>query len=309
MNPKSLFLIAFISLSATFSMAQVTDKGMTHDFHKQNVGKIAFSKTEILKSTTTADAFTNSFELGDDIYGRVYLAKSLTNELAAIGGGSNTEAFRYRITADGKSLTSAFFDGNMILNSDKEFYDTWTTFQLALSPGDTTGYPSREFKAFFAAIWELSNGTHKMKIELVAKSSSKESVVASGEFNLNVTEAGKTTTGNKMCPYIWWKDGDASLLPEAPGLVEKTKSSSQTVVKVIITDYNWLTRKDKYGNINARWVRGEAIYQDVKTKLYYNVEGVFVQETTNGGSSYGATTWSPDGAMTYKSVYMQSCVK
>ena len=309
MNLKAFFFIVVISISGKVGMAQVTDNGMTNDFHKVSIGKIVFAKTEILKATTTADGLTNSFELGDDIYGRVYLAKSMTNELVALGGSQGDDAIRYRITVDGKSLSSSYFDGNIIWTTDPDVKNEWTTFQLALSPSSVEGYPVLEYQGFFASIWELSTGSHKVKYELIMKTSTKENVIASGEFNLNVTEAGKTTTGNKVCPNISWSSMDASALPEAQGLVEKAKGPNDKIIKVILIAWEWKEQRDNNGTITARWMNGKTIFQDLKTKLYYDIDALFVQESTNNGISYGATQYSPDGKMTYKVVYLPACVK
>ena len=116
-----------------YKIDPVEDNGMSNEFHKGNVKKIVFSKSEIGKTTSSSSAFANSFTLGENIYSRVYLDKSMTNEAYSIGTYP-TNNFRYRITVSGKTFNSLYNNSNILVPGEEEVYSKWTTFQLALSP-------------------------------------------------------------------------------------------------------------------------------------------------------------------------------
>jgi hypothetical protein len=189
-----------------------TDNGMSGEFHKANVGKIVFSKSEIVKGKENASAMTNSFTSADNIYARVYMAHSLQYECANMGmcfnNSSNTF---YRFTVDGGAFSfskTSYSSGTSTFNSaGEELLNKWTTWQPAMSPASKEGYGTAEMQFFYSMLEFLPEGSHKIKLEIfidipedrdggaeVLKQTTKfgpEKVVAVGEFTLNVKSADK----------------------------------------------------------------------------------------------------------------------
>lgn len=287
----------------------VVDNGLTNDFHKANVGKIVFSKQEIVKATSSDAQLGKSFAATDDIYGRVYLSQSLTNEAYSIGVYP-TNNFRYRITV-GNTVFAEWAKGDMLVGGDQDLYNKWTTFQLALTPNasNISEYPDVEYQNFFKKMYNLPIGTHQVKVEIVfdipdddirgdgndylyTTKFGAEKIVASGEFTFNLTQAGKEAMARKLCPKFDWLGFHTNLVPDAFAMVDKSKRSGEKVLKVVVYDNDWTYVKNGYGIITSRKIGGRAIIQDVNTKLCYEVGLTFYQENiSSGGDKYGSTTF------------------
>jgi hypothetical protein len=310
-----------------YKITPVDDDGFTHDFHKQNAGKIVFSKSEIAKSTTSDAAFGNKFSSTEDLYARVYLSRSMTNEAYSIGAYP-TLSFTYRITVDGQTFPS-FAADEIQVPGDGEVYKKWTTFQLALTPkaSDVPEYPSSEMNNFFTKMYSLPEGNHKVKIELVfdipedtqgnqygenkmlyTTKFGPERIVASGEFDFNITQAGKTAMGKKLCPNLPYLNNHVKLVPTAFEMVNGSKRENEKVVKVVVLGSDWTYAKNGYGIIVSRSLKGMAIILNTKTKLCEEVPLTFHEENiSSGGSKYGKTTFSRSGGdYTY---FLEDCIK
>lgn len=200
-----------------------TDNGSSGTFHDANVGKIVFSKSEIVKGQENASAITNSFTTSDNIYSRVYMNHSIGYECANMGicFGDPYHRTAYRFTVDGGKydFSKSYFDnGEMTFNSvDEELMNKWTTWQPAMSPASKDGYGTHEMQFFYSMIEFLPAGKHTIKFEIVidipddkktdyntyeyTTKFGPEKVVASGEFTLEVKESDKakikTKTGAK----------------------------------------------------------------------------------------------------------------
>ncbi|MCB9224961.1 MAG: hypothetical protein H6582_12325 [Crocinitomicaceae bacterium] len=200
-----------------------TDKGVTYDFHRSNVGKILFAKTEIVKGEENQGMFTSTFTTADNIYSRVYLPHSIQYECANMGmcfnNSSNTF---YRWTIDGGSYDfskSYYSDGRSTFNSyDQEIIDQWTTWQPALSPSSADGYAQSDLQFFYSMLEFLPDGKHQIKLEILidipedeeptsARSEQNckkyttrfgtEKVLAAGEFTLTVKNSDKPVVKSK----------------------------------------------------------------------------------------------------------------
>lgn len=311
-------------------LAAITDDGMTSDLHKKNVGKIVFSKSEIPLTGASESALVNSFNLGDDIYTRFYMEKSLSNELRAIGAEdwhtSGGRSLAMNIYVDGQQFISmpgtkniykedgAFFHFSPI---DGDFsQQKSTTVHTSLS--HTWGRPSDEgaeydmiMLDFFYNAWLMSDGEHKIKIDLVfylppngatpqqqyQAAFGTHKVLASGEFTLNTTAAGKLTTAKKLCnmPDIknetqYWNKG-LTKMTSATEWIKKAVDAETTVLKVVDGD-EWTYNKNYYGVILSRELWGMAYLKDNKTGLYYARTINFKEENiSSGGSKYATATW------------------
>lgn len=305
-----------------YKIDPVQDQGMTNEFHRANVGKIVFAKTEIPKTETSGNNLTNTFNLGDNIFSRVYLAQSYTNEGNSIGYIAQWTDFRIRMTVDGQKFdilpTTSGYPLSKVAE-DPTSRNTWTTFQIGISP-NVEGYPSTETRDFFYRMYQLPNGTHKVKLEVVfdipddevnkgtygdgpdqgRKWTTKfgpEKVLAAGEFAINVTEAGKIAVGKKICPDMSWLKGTAKIVPDGMAMISKSKRENETILKVVEFGNDWTYHRNAYGVILSRTLKAQALLQDNKTKLCYVVYIEYSQEnTSSGGSKYAPTMFSRNGS-------------
>lgn len=304
---------------------------MTSDLHSKYVKQIIFSKSEIPKTGASENALASTFNLGDDIYARTFIEKSCRNEQINIGAQKYDGKFGYRIYVDGKLFTDMpgtkrpgykldgeySTDGLSIYESARE---TSTTFAQDLSRSwggekDKGAYYDGLLLDFYYNAWLMPAGAHKVKMEMVfyipadgalaeykwTSAFGKEKILASGEFTLNVTEAGKLTAAKKLCsmPDIktetdYFKKPALTKAPQATEWVKKDvaeKGTKATLIKVVEGE-EWGYIKNSWGIITHRELWGTAFFQDNETKLYYTRAIKFTQQNiSSGGAKYGNTTW------------------
>lgn len=330
-----------------YKIAAVEDNGITNDLHKKNVGKIVFSNKEIAKAETSDAGFVNTFNLGDDIYSRVYLEKSMTNEGNSIGYIAQFMDFKVRMTVEGTQFNAIpltardYNDPNpsngyprSIVAEDPDRRSAWTTFQIGLSPNAShvAEYPSTEMHDFFYRMYQLPAGTHTVKLELVfdipedeapqgsgmidegrkwTTKFGQEKVLAVGEFKINITDAGKIAAGKKLCPTLDWINYKLIKVPEGFDMVNKSKREGETILKVVEIHNDWTYEKNIYGIILNRHIQGKALVQNNATKLCYVVNISFHQENiSSGGSKYGPTTFTRDVSFENAGpFFVKDCVK
>lgn len=333
--------------NSKYKIDPVTDQGITNDLHKKNLGKIVFAKTEIPKSETSDAAFANSFNLGDNIYSRVYMEKSFTNYGNEIGYISQFTDFKYRMTVAGQTfdiLPQTQRDANdpnpnngypLSKVAANDSRDTWTTFQIGMSPSaeDASSYPISETNDFFYRMYQLAPGSYTVKLEVVfdipedevrkqywdspdegrkwTTKFGKEKVLAAGEFKINITEAGKIATGKKLCPKFDWINYKLIKVPDGFTMVNKSKRPGETILKVVEIHNDWKYIKNGFGIILRRTIGGKAIAQNDKTKLCYEIDIEFSQENiSSGGSQYGSTTFIRTGEFETATVlFLKDCIQ
>jgi len=312
----------------------VPDDGITSDFHKSHLNQIVFSKNQIPKTGASDAALTTTFNLGDDIYLRSFIEKSVVNEMAAVGAEayhtSDGRSIILRVYADGKLFTDMPGTDKLYKN-EGEFYhfcpigedfnlNNSTTFHSSFSrtwgsAGDKGKDYDNFLLEFFHNTWQLAPGSHKIKLELVfnipadgATSDQKytsafgeEKLLATGEFTLNVTDAGKVTTGKKLCsmPDIKTELGYYGMpaltkMPKAPEWIKKhiTENGMKATLLKVVEGAEWAYIKNSYGIIIKRELWGTAFLQDNDTKLYYARRIKFTEQNiSSGGAKYGQTVW------------------
>jgi hypothetical protein len=273
--------------------APIPDNGVVGSLHKSHVNKIVFSKTPITVNSPES-ALTNSFNLGDDIYFRVFLDKSPANTKRAARTSTdlhfttiieiyvndvNIYPDRKYTGYDLKGLPSEPFSSEKSTTALEALSHKWGPME---GDRDANAFLTQ----FYKATYNLPAGAHKVKLVY------KETGIAA-EFSLNVTEAGKLTLGKKICaiPIIkeQYKDYNKSLriVPNAASLI---KYDGSTLIKVVEVENDWTYRKNNYGIITRRVISGVAYFKDNKNGLYHAEPVQFVQENiSSGGSKYGTT--------------------
>lgn len=254
------------------------DNGISSPVHTKNLKKIVFSKSEIVKGQENESSFTNSFNATDNIYSRVYLEKSLGTEAKSIGDCYGTSSFIRWTFDDGATKLPEWLDES---NNGAGGDPLWTTWQPGLSPaGNELDFDQSNIKNFVKIVRYLPVGTHKVKMEMVydipkdqeatsampeercMKWTTKfgaEKVLATGEFTINVTEAGKKALYKKVCPMYKsevdnYNRSAFTLVSNATSLVKATKNidwNKFTLLKIVGVK-DWKYEKNYYGVILSR---------------------------------------------------------
>ncbi len=184
-------------------------------------------------------------------------------------------------------------------------------------------------------MYDLPEGTHKVKVELVfdipkdetetgsgygepkkyQTKFGKERVIAQGEFDINITSAGKIAAGKKLCPKNLWLKDNVKAVPDAFNMVNSAKRETEKILKVVVYDGEWTYIKNAFGVILSRKTTGKAIAQDLKSKLCYEIDLEFSQvNTSSGGSGYGKTQFTRSGDMASvpldgRPIFLEECIK
>ncbi|MCB0512489.1 MAG: hypothetical protein KDC72_08060 [Bacteroidetes bacterium] len=193
---------------------KVVTNGFSSDIHKKYTNKIVFSKHEIVKSDENESAFTNSFSLADNIYGRVYIENSALFTAQSMGlccqGRPYCSTTNVRYIIDNQKVNEV----NIIPEYPK---DAWTTWQIGVSPSRedfmNSSYLIGHIFTFKDIAMKLSEGTHTIRVELYLEIPNdtvddknellyktkfgSEKILASGEFKLQVKKMDKTVLEDK----------------------------------------------------------------------------------------------------------------
>lgn len=169
--------------------------GMTSSVHKQNVGRIVWSKALIDSRAQERARLEQTFKITDRIYGRVYFADSLRNTpVFASGDRKPQENFRnsyeIKLLIDGRNVPVSF-GVFMQHRMDDTPAKKWTTWQFNLNPNR----PDPGFERNVRAAWEkatrkLAAGTHQVRFEIWGTLGQlrTKGPLAVGEFTLLVGE-------------------------------------------------------------------------------------------------------------------------
>lgn len=254
--------VAAFFVCLTFMFVNITsaqDQGMTGKTHSANVGKILWAKERINKDSQDQTKYEASFNYNDPLYGRVFLAKSLSRLGAEENGGKCKNA-------EGAYRLKMFFDGENkgILNEQLvEAPTSWTTFQIALnlSAGDSgdrqnIGVPDK-WKATTQAFADKS---YKVKIEVWGGPKNCEFKYAEGEFTLN--KAGGSMASLGKLPNAQMSNG--ALEQEMIAAVKGQGWTNEGPVKVVIIEPDWRFIRDAFNVVTDREINTHTVLKSTK---------------------------------------------
>lgn len=191
---KKLILTLAILISTLIMFAQNTlpDDGISNETHRKNIGKVLFSKTEVLFNKESLNKWTNTFNWGDPIYARMYWSEGINNIYQKNNWQKPSDTYRYvlRFYANGK-----LFKEHIVQTSGGR-----TSLPLCLYPDPKDTYQWGEMNILSNNLNKFKAGNNIIKVELCAynRSNNKRSdPVSSGTFTLNVP-ASKINKANQI---------------------------------------------------------------------------------------------------------------
>lgn len=281
-------------------------KHPTSEFHKKNVGKIVFfsKKPEIGKEDKTL--IKKSFKVGEEIWAVAYLPssfnsskyfKKLTNSFYDAYGKNH-----YWITVGvDKNDTDRLPKENEIVNqcTVKSLYKNdleknYVIFQFIPASVETS-IMDKEGSVFLLKRMgnRLQNKKHKIRVALTDGEMKQKQEVISGYFNYDTTTgteslslmskklANKILDGKKM-PTAVRKDAniERQMLMQVKLWGSKNNWSDVDFRRAIIT-LDWTVLKDKYGNIDGKYIEGDVLYKSKEGCGYRNFG--FIRKYLGGG--------------------------
>lgn len=145
------------------------DQGMSSEVHKKYIGRIALSSSRIDRDNPDESAFKTTFMADEDLYGRIYMPHSASNEPMFTyydlqkkkieepcdGGCSYAVVLQRKGTEERKAIRCNDLGGDEL---------RWTTMQLSLYPNSLEGDPEEPNRAWVYWMRELPAGTHTFTI-------------------------------------------------------------------------------------------------------------------------------------------------
>ncbi len=246
----------------------------TSALHKQNAGKIIFSKSPIAIKAENAAAFVKDFTGNDFIYGMAYL-KGPIESLAY-----NWEC-AVKIYVDDNEKMSRYFTA-----SDQAKKQTW--LEMEIVPDAATAVQSGCIE-YSKALSEISPRPHVIKVEFWDKEFIN--LLASGEFNLDASEGMETLQNNAK--KLSQKALDKVRMPAAGmqnASFEQTIKNDWTnerykALRAVVTSKDWTIKRNAItGVIEHRyvWCAVAVKTNDGDCKIFY----VSYKQDWNG-SAYG----------------------
>jgi hypothetical protein len=249
------------------------DKGIVGELHKENVGKVVFSKKRIEPATATKAELTETFELGEQIVSRAYLPTCMANyKLISDVGNLYTNE-------EGSFYVKAKIDGG------KEFLIARSAMNGELKPltsinlyiyGAGENANQNWNDSFILEFNKLSEGTHEVTVEFYAGNDfgpTSKVPAAAGSFKVVKKKDSKVKLGKNSSTV---KKGmndpelEASIL-KALNNHAKKEGWKETFTKVVIKSEDWTMVRNKYTSVIisrlvevigfATWPNGECTGQ------------------------------------------------
>lgn len=303
---------------------QGATQGITSELHRQNIGRIVFSGQDMPLDRMNAGMFKTAFNLGDEIYFRVYMAEPAPTRLYGRVAGMddhNTAYFtQYKMlfTVDGRP-----YEVSQRPWGTADEYKTWTTWRGQLLSRGERFFPGQEgFGELLSRATrkgDLGPGTYKITLEMIPVvivnegtggrnnfvEKARGAPVAKGEFTLTVTASSYNRNDPKIC--------GAQAVQSNPALESTILSHARSVwnrpsappVKVRVTHTGWtIVRHPVTGIILHRQIDAAILSRGAE---FCDIQGYsYSQPYVGGGFSAGGAKFN--GAETYGTYIPCSCI-
>jgi hypothetical protein len=263
--------------------------------HDKYVGKIVFAKQKLTQEATKESLFSSSFNVGEPIFGRVFVKEPFKNYCLYEDGrgpydNNYCEGYAYFYFDDNKTHTAS------IKFNHNGGSSNWVTWQMFVNAIGEDAKLNKE--GVIKAINELSTGTHKVRVEIIAGNTGRYGIepLAFGDFTLTKAEGAKLKLGASWNDYKS-KMTNATLEKQILTVVAEHASAqgwSEKFSKIKILDAEWIEIKNDYTGIPthrvlnlvayAKWPDGHCTAQEFSVEQQYALgTGAFSKTINFGG--------------------------
>jgi len=238
------FAIASGLSSNTFAQAPaIKDDGITGPIHQKLAGKIVFLKENLAKEAVTEAKLSSEFTLGDLIYFRVYMKKSMMNALLE----KDLSLDQADAVARAKFILVFSLDGGKPIETSLDFGNDatekkqWTTWRGAFKHTRNTGILGMDNFRQFLAESQIVQGKHNVKLTIFPVYKGLRGEATTGEFSLNVN-AVDPSDSQSCLPRAGSADAEIERL-----FVQTYKAKGLPGIpgKVVITADGWTLERNK----------------------------------------------------------------
>ncbi len=261
-------------------------------FHKQNAGKVVYSRKPLVAGQEDAAAVAKTFSLADTVYATAYFKGTIAE--MADGAHSGDTEMQMTIFLDGNEMTS--FNYPMTRPMEQ-----WTFMPIEVLPALETAKECEGSSRYARLLAECSPRSHTLGFRVSAIYMSYRHDLAEGEFEIDCSN-GQEKMAERAIAYhkIALKNvflpkavqGDAVLeraMVEATRGMLTDQGKPGVPVRAVITEREWtLYRHPISGIITRRAINGAvAVKRNDGTCYFY---GMTFSEQNNGG--WGRLHWS-----------------
>lgn len=297
---KTLKTILFTFLTMTIMNAQ--DQGITSEVHRENVNKIVFAnnKADLAFKNEKSGRFKNSFTSSDNIYGRVYVDKSIKNKTGEYTAG----VLMYDMYIDGEQTAHKKSFGMYRHLSNKSYYteqmeaddtfNSWTSWKVWLLPEEsddelTYGNCNIAARAFTLGLLEQAPGKHDIKIDVYHVSmdgETKSDVLASGSFTMDIKAADKKKLAFAYAPPLPKDEYTGSNKEATIGDIKEAFIQELGKTPIICGIYKRGWKEGSYSLTGQKYkkIAGWAVFEDGDGDGQVPITTFnFISDYTNGG--------------------------
>lgn len=290
---KKIITTVLIAISLNnYCQKTITDDGISSPLHQKYLNKIVFASDikSITFNSEIESNFKTEFNLGDPIYFRPYMAKSLFNYVRPLINDITDDEIRknstflFKIYIDNVLVDNLSEDAISKKKFDYQEKDNLTTFKGALKSADNSLLAGIEMfnDVLLKHESKLTKGKHKIKFELLPNyintdynKNIKGDIIATGEITLNVNSSVIDPNDIRVCmPAHGMLDEE--LINKIKRDFLKANQVKANEVRILST--SWKMERNKSGIVDKRTVEAYIGYKDLKTNLCYKRNYLVTQE-------------------------------
>jgi hypothetical protein len=290
-NPQALKLIKDAQSIVEKVGAELDKKIYTSPLHKQNAGKILFSKSPIEVKKENPGSITNNFNANDNIYAITYF-KGTEAELSG-GAGYSKNGMITIFIDDNEKGTYEFTPTKEIEGS--------TCQELEIIPDLTTSKQPDGPVVYSKMLGEASPRNHTIKFRYSVVFSNYRYDLAEGSFDIDLSQ-GQERFLDLSSKYVTAKIKNARMpksVKSDPNLEKSMLAATQSMleelgktgkaIRAVITTKDWvIIRNEITGIITHRTIEGAVAVTTTDGPCRYYIMR-FAQDYN--GKTYGKTRW------------------
>ncbi len=307
------------------------EEEITSDLHRQNIGKIVFSKTHIPDNAPASFKTTTNFHTNDEIHVAAYLGKGIKNTYykptKAVKDNYkdlllNADNYYLEYYIDGKRYEKKYFSMDMTSNNldrevlsfkggwhiknnrggytDEAFIETMRTLPKGkhtikivgrVSPYIVFKDPEIRIQAYFEKDYHAREDLFKL-LKLKTRVETKpEKPIFEGEFTIDIQ--GTMVSGYKMSDYKAGRLNSNTALIAGIKRANKANGTNLIKLKIVADDYG-ITRNKYSGAVVSRYVKVVTAFKSKRNGLNYIYSSYYTQ--IFDGQKF-QSTWTDGGPL------------
>jgi len=278
------------------------DQGITSKVHRNHVNTIVFGnkKSDLAFKNEKPERFNNTFTSSENIFGRIYLDKSIKNKTDQYTPG----VLYYDLYIDGQRIEHKKSFGMFRHLKNKTYYTeemsaddswrTWTSWKIWLLPEENDdelkyGNCNIPARAFTLALLDQAPGKHDIQLEMYHMSTdgeTKSDVLASGSFTLDLKAKDKKRLAFAYAPPLPKDEYQGNDKKATIAAIKEAFTQELGKTPIICGIYKQGWKEGSYTLTGQKYkkIAGWAVFEDTNGDGQVPITTFnFISDYTNGG--------------------------